>query len=922
MKMNRIASLLIFCMTVGFCVLCTKCTKDRIEPDPNGKKPPILNNGQVSLKIFVPQGSISTYADASIDENHIDTLYVDLYEGNDATPIKTDKFFGSDLKVSGGSNDSIVTIGYEVDNISTGKLFAKVYANRKDVKIISDEFLFPDKPSPNSFSFFMSGSDSVRHNGTSYEGTIHLVRDVAKIRVNISKHSIVIPSDLAIKYDEVEIEVLNAPNQTSLFQGIGVAAGQSGFGYINYTKRGPSPLKPLRNSPTFNATAGGQIDSFYVNENHLISSSYNESNKTKVKVKIPTTSPTDGAKTAEYTYTLHTITNGFNLLRNYIYTLDIKVRGQSLEPVITLYITPWSDVPVDGSIHGTYLTVDPPEIKFDSNGEAIVNFCTDAQAVYFNFNDFKTSTGIEIGAAGGGIETEGIEGVGGGANELNPNGFKDGYILLDQQHCGSFKLKLNKSIFPEINFSGKICMKAGNIERWLTLSGQRIYDAHFIVGDSIFSLSDTYTKAEVYEDTENNKNPGWLKISKTRLFSQADTFSSYNSTATPLYLHLDENLTGYSRTGSVTVTSNGIEKKLGITQLPAIPVGRFGYATSANPPNDDSVYTAMLYTEQLYEFPTMPKYVNTADNSIINSIIPGNAIYNGRKTATATSPSPAVFEITHYNNFDYQSTVYQAINYCAHKNRITTSIISLNNEMKWYLPAQAQLLGLWLSYNSYKDISTSNFMSADIFRSSTNNSGFPMDAQFIDFRYGNIGHRPKTVKYWARCVRDGESSGTYSSMVLVGSDPVIDFKNGMPAGSYIETSKGKGVGDENSDTNKTLFRKLRVAKNDLSGVEWNIDACDQYSEIGVTGSWRLPTQRELQAIWILQSEIKMNVPSFNFLEGDYYWSATEASATKVNGTATHAWTIYGSRSNAGSSGNAPTQPKSYRLRIRCVKQEL
>jgi hypothetical protein len=911
MKMNRIASLLMFCVTLWFCVLCTRCTDNQVDPDPDpGPNGPGLGEGQVSLKIVVPRGSISTYADtnASTGENHIDTLFVDLYEGgtSDSYVIKKDTFLAGDLQ----QTDSIVTIKYTVDNIKTGKVLAKVYANRKEVKKITGEIPIPDESDMARNDFFMSGEDSLKFEGSSYVSTIHVIRNVAKVRVNISKNDVVFPSDLEIEYDKVKIQVLTVPDLTSpFFQ----ASGFDPDAYINYSERAGTSL---RESPTkFSDTDGGQIDSFYIYENFL--SSYGDTTITKVKVTIPTYSPTEGAKSAEYTYFLYTPKDGYKLRRNYIYTLDIKVRGQSLEPVITVSILPWKDVNIPGDIHGTYLTTDPAEILFDSKGEATVNFCTDAQAVYFNFEDFKTTTGKVIGVD---ITTEGIDTT---TNVLAPEGFKDGYILLDQQHCGSFKLKLVLAKFPEfpeINFSGRICMKIGNIERCLTLSGQRTYDAHFIVGDSIFALNDTYTAANVYEDDENNKKPGWLYISINRFYNSTDMTASYSGSSN-LYLHLDENLTGVSRTGTVVVTrDNGAEQKLRIKQLPAIPVGRFGYNRSTVP-GDDSIYTAMLYVEQLREFNTMLKYKNNLGTGFTIN----NAIYNGHRTAKS------VFDRDLYNaNFNYQDAMYQAINYCAHKNRIPPGS-NLDSELKWYLPAQAQLLGMWLSYNSYDSVSTSNFMRKNTakdndfkFWSSTENSGDVSgpytDAQYINFLYGNVGHRLISDQYWARCVRDSvEGSPMVSNTSF--SYPVIDFEKGMPQGSLTAIPKPNGAGgDENSDNNKTLFKRLRVAKEDLyplsEGIKWSIDTCAKYTEDNKT--WRLPTQRELQAIWILQSEIKREYPNdFQLLEDKYYWSATDASGA----AATNAWTVFGSRNKAGSSGNAPHQPKYEQLRVRCVREE-
>ncbi|MDR1525640.1 MAG: hypothetical protein LBS79_10380 [Tannerella sp.] len=919
MKMKqRIASLFLFGMAL---LLCT-CTNERIDPNP-GTEPggPVLKGvGNISLKILVPTGSISTYADtdASINENFLDTLYVDLYQGG-STPIKESKFSGDDLKKTGPNdpNDSILTVGYEVDNIAaTGALTAKVYANRKTVKIIGEGEEIPLPLGTAATSFFMSGETktplSYNSAGAAYEGTVQLERDVAKVRVNISKNTVFLPSDLVIDYDNVKIQVLKVANQTSLFPGTDVASGQAGFAYINYPERGSTAL---RRSPSFNipAGSGGQIDSFYVYENDRSLANYNDDTKTKVKVRIPTSSLTEGAKTIERTYDLYT-NSSYTLKRNYIYTLDIKVRGQSLDPVITVSVLPWDDVNVDGNIYGTYLTVDKSEIVFEPNGEAIINFCTDAQAVYFDFDEFNNSNPKVIGFD---ILPVGID----INNGLAPEGFKSGQILLDQQHCGSFGFKVDPEDFPgfpTVNFSGKIRMKAGNIVKYLTFPAVKILDAHFIVGDNLLGIDTTYTSANVYRDPGDNTE--WLKISQSRTYS--GMLESYNGAATKLYLHLDENLTGSIRTGSVTVTTgSGSEKKIRISQLPAIPVGRFGYVNSVT---DDSIYSAMLYTEQLYEFNTMPQYIKTENDSYITN----NAIYNGRMTAISS------YDGTNYNaNFNYQEAIYQAINYCAYKNRITTPSSS---DLKWYLPSQAQLMGMWLSYTSYKDKATSNFKRkdnssiltpADVFWSSTDNIDYAKEAQYMNFQFGNVGHYKRVTKSWVRCVRDGASA---NSMISASSFPVVNFGNGgMPEDSYTTTSKtsgGKGGGDELSDNNKTLYKTLRIAVNDHeSGVEWNINACDDYSEGGVGSYWRLPTQRELQAIWILQNEIKKEFLAFTLLANDYYWSATSAKETETaTGTNiwTNAWTIFGSgsRTTPGASGNTPHQHKSRLLRVRCVRE--
>ncbi|MDR0348417.1 MAG: DUF1566 domain-containing protein [Tannerella sp.] len=891
--MKRITFLLLLLLSAVFFIKCD----NRIDPNKSlGSKSEAERKSKVSLNILVPKSNIFTYAgvDASAYENHIDTIYVDLYQGSGTTPINQSKFYGNELKVRENSNDSIVAVGYEVDNITTGTLRAEVFANSKTVRVLSSTDSIPLPKGDVATSFFMSGKiDQIDYDTPSgtYKATIPLQRNVAKVRVNVSRHSVILPSDLEIVYDKIKITTLNIADRTSLF-----APGTAGFvnTYINTDLRTGSFL---HKSPSFSSTDGGQIDSFYVYENILSNTS---DPKTQVKVSITTTSPTSGTKEDTYTYDLYT-DGSYNIYRNYVYTLDIKVRGQSLEPVITTSIQPWNDVNIDGAIHGTYLTMNQSEIRFDATGKATINFCSDVQAIYFDFREFRAANPrVTIGGS-----NFALMGINSADPNLAPKGFKDGQILLDKQHCGSFGFKLNTSGFPgfpNVNFSGKIYVRADNIVKCLSFSGIRTCDAHFIVGDSLFDVpGEKYTSATVSTDD----NGAWFQVSNSRLYSSSAMRSNYPASGDPvpaaLYLHLDENLTTSPRSGSVTVIvdGSGVEKTIHLVQLPAIKAGRFGHPN--NVLTDDSIYGTELYTEQLYEFNAMPRYITTENNLIIS----GNAIYNGRMTAMA----------------NYQNVLYEAIYYCAQKNRITDTG-NINDELKWYLPSQAQLMGMWLSYESYKDVATSNFerggTPADTYWSATANGGYRNAAQYMNFQYGNAGHYQKETKSWVRCVRSGDAASV-DSMVSTAYTvfPVIDFGKGMPTGSYNTTPKIDGSGDELSSNNKILYQTLRIAMNDYAtGAEWKIDACQGYNE-GDGDHWRLPTQRELQAIWILQSEIKSRFQSsFTLLADDYYWSATEVQNRNSN-----AWTIFGSRTDSGASGNSPNQPKATSsLRVRCVKE--
>ena len=930
--MKRIALLLL----LGFSFVA--CTNEVIiDPnDPNGKDPKdttiTKDSKGIALKIHVPPGSISTYAneDATVYENGIDSIFVYLYQSN--IPIDTSKFSGADLVKETGHLDSIIKVAYEIDKISGGPLKVEVFANhRKPVKI-AGEISHP-QPGPLNTYFFMSDSTGLRFENGVYIGDIHLVRNVAKLRVLVTKNNPVFPSDMVIRYDQIKIEVINYPDSTTAFGGQNIDL--LGIGYSSFTERLRNGTPGLPGTPgaTYNVTDGGLIDSLYMYENRRNNYTTPTDRRTYVKVTIPTESPTEGNKITTVTKLIQTTLTGLEIRRNYIYTLNIVVKALGLDPLVTLDVLPWKDVPVEGSIHGTYLTLSGTEIVFNSAGEASIEFCSDAQAIYFDFSEFNANNTAprQLGQA---IKPVGIDTslTNHGGYPLAPAGFKDAQILLDKQHCGTFGFKLDLSVltdFPNVTFSGKICLRAGNIVQCLTFPARlTAYDAHFIVGEPLFP-GESFTH---FTSTDP-----WLHASPNKLYISANDKMTDNfaSPGVPLYLHLDENLTTADRTGSITFTkADGSTKKIDITQLHALRVGRFGYGNTSS--LDDSIYSAPLFTEQLHEFTTMPIF--SASNAL-----PNNALYNGRFTAINFS----ITDTSYYNNasFDYHASAYPAINYCAYKNRGSgPNGKLLESDIKWYLPAQAQLLAMWISYESYKSIATSDFYRldgsggkthADIFWSSTSNEGYPHQAQLVNFRFGNVGHFNKVEKYWARCVRDSTAAST-NAMIYEQTDgtyrnPLITFSLGMPAEAITSETKvhNNGImsGDENSTVNKKLYHSLRIAKYDLNSgapVPWSHDVCSSYSEPYDTPplyTWRLPTQRELQAIWILQHDIRKvclaSGSNFELLSNDYYWSGTDVSTTTDS-----KWIVFGtgSRNLIGGSGNAPHQLKTATLKVRCVMQ--
>ncbi|MDR2145014.1 MAG: hypothetical protein LBE91_00955, partial [Tannerella sp.] len=320
MKVKRLAFVFLGTIALMACVEDPLVKPEPPEPFEGG------DGTSISLRVYVPNGGrgVSTYAGefASGDENVIDTMFVDLRQG--AAIVETDTMVISGPNVT-VVNDSTWILKYEVDGLTTGAITAEVYANRRTAKVVNAEIPLPDSGNRETL-FMMTGTGSLVANGsgTGYEGTVHIQRNVAKLRINISKNDIFLPSDLEIDYPNIKIQVLDAATTTLPF-----GPAKNDVAVFDYAERSAH----LSTDPTKFGLTGGQVDSAYLYENYRNSYAVG-TNVTQVKVTIPTKSPTEGNKTDSYVYTIYTNNpDSTFILRNYIYTLDIKVRGQSLDPL-------------------------------------------------------------------------------------------------------------------------------------------------------------------------------------------------------------------------------------------------------------------------------------------------------------------------------------------------------------------------------------------------------------------------------------------------------------------------------------------------------------------------------------------------------------------------------------------------------------
>ncbi|MCL3849853.1 DUF1566 domain-containing protein [Parabacteroides sp. GYB001] len=176
------------------------------------------------------------------------------------------------------------------------------------------------------------------------------------------------------------------------------------------------------------------------------------------------------------------------------------------------------------------------------------------------------------------------------------------------------------------------------------------------------------------------------------------------------------------------------------------------------------------------------------------------------------------------------------------------------------------------------------------------------------------------------------SAGSMSAQVVTmpSGYPVIDLSALNPLGAVLSSteaasrhaqikqqtpsntdflSAGSSVSGQNGSWNARMSIKYQVMRADLEvTVDWAAawKACASYNgEGGGTGSWRLPTQRELLMIWILHPQLIGKGHFTAFFAGGY-WSATEYSTNNV-------WRVYFGNGTVGTSN------KTNSFYVRCVR---
>lgn len=267
----------------------------------------------------------------SEQENKIDSLFLTLKFG---TEVVEKTISGTDLSALSDQDtygNPLIKVNFDVDFTiwnSASTIDATVFANYRTVPAaISREtdFWNGDVLKP----LFMSGRTVAMPKEEN--GKVELVRQVAKLRTKISKTTDCIPANLQILYDEIKVQVLHVADHSAALNGDPVIGQIIPIDY---------DLRDARNIITSNDYQPNlTVDSCYIHEN--IYGGTDPDSITTLSIKIPTLDPlTNHKEILEKEFQIKGST-GFNIERNHIYTLDIKIRSQKEPLDIFLNVQPW-----------------------------------------------------------------------------------------------------------------------------------------------------------------------------------------------------------------------------------------------------------------------------------------------------------------------------------------------------------------------------------------------------------------------------------------------------------------------------------------------------------------------------------------------------------------------------------------------------
>lgn len=353
MKMNSIIKRyfgILFSLSGIVCSLCSVSCSNEMEIAGEGNTAGVVET--ISLEVKIPDIAApatkvlsSNYWEQS--ENRINSLHVEFFATLNGAEEKIGScdFTGGNLPVftpaSDGSATAVLTCPVDVYKLALGiNAYVRVFANYSvsPGMLTSESMLWNEDGTAKPF--FMSGKGLLEKDAVtgSYNSTVSLARQLAKLRVKLGVSSDATPSDLVIDYERVKVQVLHVANFSDATESKDVSAS-TGFSYIDYPEHTGNTLR-MDKSEGGVFRPGGVIDSCYIYEN--IRNSYDENTTTAVLLTIPSTDPSTGFKETYSQLIKIAGADGYRLKRNHAYTLDVKLRSQHGIDVVAK-IHPWEE---------------------------------------------------------------------------------------------------------------------------------------------------------------------------------------------------------------------------------------------------------------------------------------------------------------------------------------------------------------------------------------------------------------------------------------------------------------------------------------------------------------------------------------------------------------------------------------------------
>lgn len=295
--------------------------------------------------------------------------------------------------------DGVITLSPQMkmnlDNLGDNNT-VYVYANKEDetISILTneDELWNEGKVKP----LVMSGKSPLTVNGSSYQGTVALTRQLAKVEVRMSLSEDCVPSNLIVHYDKAVIWIQNVADRSGLYEHRDDIIPEN----IYYNVRREEELRKVKDS-SGNYIPGRVIDYSYVNEQYPLTDD-NEAPSfrglTRIIISVPVTDPTPGKDMpGNILKTFDIQGDGDGILRrNHVYSLDVKIL--SADKMSNMFIiADWDSTFVSG-MEGSFLNINETEIRMpaDEGGQYVLSVQTDAPNVTLEYDTNAPDQPVEM----------------------------------------------------------------------------------------------------------------------------------------------------------------------------------------------------------------------------------------------------------------------------------------------------------------------------------------------------------------------------------------------------------------------------------------------------------------------------------------------------------------------------------------------